>query len=298
MKKNDNDSVGGKPSASVYLQRTGEGSSPSPLKVLLVVYVFSYLHFGILKEKKVIISRNCLPFEAELNLANLSSVLRKSFRMVNGALEYLETNLGIAENTVLQGNLVGVEDGRPLIAKKFNLQEKIAAAVCPLRLELGIGKRANFELLEKLGLIGGVFMIGTLIMMRKQLRLRLEPAEEPEGLEELEQLYWSARMRIIMRTAYYLQDMHGLNPLVALCLLNSKAISLTDDEFDQKPFFVTSGPNVIVSEYHIFYMTKHNQESTPMLPPNGIGSNVGYNQLEGTSFDLMAKELVTMICPI
>lgn len=28
-------------------------------------------------------------------------------------------------------SLVGVEDVRPLIAKKFNLRQKIAAAVCP-----------------------------------------------------------------------------------------------------------------------------------------------------------------------
>lgn len=29
-------------------------------------------------------------------------------------------------------SLVGVEDVRPVIAKKFNLRERIAAAVCPL----------------------------------------------------------------------------------------------------------------------------------------------------------------------
>lgn len=28
-------------------------------------------------------------------------------------------------------SLIGVEDVRPLIAQKFNLREKIAAAVCP-----------------------------------------------------------------------------------------------------------------------------------------------------------------------
>ncbi|KAL3537507.1 hypothetical protein ACH5RR_000873 [Cinchona calisaya] len=121
-----------------------------------------YLHFGILKEKKVNISGNCLPFEGELNLANLSSILGKSFRVVNGALEYLETDLGITENTVARQvfgfqidygipieswfddrsdkelltllpfleSLVRVEDVRPLIAKKINLREKIAAEVC------------------------------------------------------------------------------------------------------------------------------------------------------------------------
>lgn len=34
-------------------------------------------------------------------------------------------------------SLVGVEDVRPLIAKRFNLREKIAAAVCPLNSNLG-----------------------------------------------------------------------------------------------------------------------------------------------------------------
>ncbi|KAG2706624.1 hypothetical protein I3843_05G100100 [Carya illinoinensis] len=34
-------------------------------------------------------------------------------------------------------SLVGVEDVRPLIAKKFNLREKVAAAVCPLNLSRG-----------------------------------------------------------------------------------------------------------------------------------------------------------------
>ncbi|KAL3498373.1 hypothetical protein ACH5RR_041105 [Cinchona calisaya] len=103
--------------------------------------------------------------------------------------------------------------------------------------------------------------------------------------------------KVIRSSDSLTEDVHGLNPLMALCLLNSKAIFLIDDEFDQKPFFVTSGPNVIVSEYHILYMAKH-IKSIPMLPPNRIGSNVGYNQLEGTSSDLMSKELVTMICPI
>lgn len=34
-------------------------------------------------------------------------------------------------------SLIGVEDVRPLIAKRFNLREKIAAAVCPLNYNSG-----------------------------------------------------------------------------------------------------------------------------------------------------------------
>lgn len=49
------------------------------------------------------------------------------------------------------------------------------------------------------------------------------------SVKELEHLDWSARMRIIMGTAYCLEHMHGLNPPIALCHLNSKAIFLTDD---------------------------------------------------------------------
>ncbi|KAL3522496.1 hypothetical protein ACH5RR_015330 [Cinchona calisaya] len=48
-------------------------------------------------------------------------------------------------------------------------------------------------------------------------------------VKELEHLDWSARMRIIMGTAYCLQHMHGLNPPVTQFNLNSKTIFLTDD---------------------------------------------------------------------
>ncbi|KAG6620455.1 protein MALE DISCOVERER 2-like isoform X1 [Carya illinoinensis] len=49
-------------------------------------------------------------------------------------------------------------------------------------------------------------------------------------VKELEHLDWSARMRIIMGTAYCLQYMHhDLNPPVAHSNLNSTAIYLTDD---------------------------------------------------------------------
>ncbi|CAH8371723.1 unnamed protein product [Eruca vesicaria subsp. sativa] len=47
--------------------------------------------------------------------------------------------------------------------------------------------------------------------------------------KEMEHLDWSARMRIIMGTAYCLQHMHELNPPMALSKLVSSAIYLTDD---------------------------------------------------------------------
>ncbi|KAL0692951.1 hypothetical protein Bca4012_060131 [Brassica carinata] len=47
--------------------------------------------------------------------------------------------------------------------------------------------------------------------------------------KEMEHLDWSARMRIIMGTAYCLQHMHELNPPMALSKLASSAIYLTDD---------------------------------------------------------------------
>ncbi|KAJ0242587.1 Protein MALE DISCOVERER 1 [Hirschfeldia incana] len=47
--------------------------------------------------------------------------------------------------------------------------------------------------------------------------------------KEMEHLDWSARMRIIMGTAYCLQHMHELNPPMALSKLSSSAIYLTDD---------------------------------------------------------------------
>ncbi|GFZ06148.1 leucine-rich repeat protein kinase family protein [Actinidia rufa] len=48
-------------------------------------------------------------------------------------------------------------------------------------------------------------------------------------VKELEHLDWSARIRIIMGTAYCLQYMHELNPPVAHSNLISNAIFLTDD---------------------------------------------------------------------
>ncbi|KAG9133208.1 hypothetical protein Leryth_026885 [Lithospermum erythrorhizon] len=48
-------------------------------------------------------------------------------------------------------------------------------------------------------------------------------------VKEVEHLDWSARMRIIMGTAYCLQYMHELKPSVPHSNLNSHAISLTDD---------------------------------------------------------------------
>ncbi|KAF2303063.1 hypothetical protein GH714_013157 [Hevea brasiliensis] len=51
-----------------------------------------------------------------------------------------------------------------------------------------------------------------------------------EHLHEMEHLDWSARMRIIMGIAYYLQHMHhDLNLPVAYSNLNSHNIFLTDD---------------------------------------------------------------------
>ncbi|CAN8267374.1 unnamed protein product [Cochlearia groenlandica] len=47
--------------------------------------------------------------------------------------------------------------------------------------------------------------------------------------KELEHLDWSARMRIIMGTAYCLQHMHELNPPIAHSKLVSSGIYLTDD---------------------------------------------------------------------
>lgn len=47
--------------------------------------------------------------------------------------------------------------------------------------------------------------------------------------KEMEHLDWSARMRIIMGTAYCLQYMHELNPPIAHCKLGSSGIYLTDD---------------------------------------------------------------------
>ena len=47
--------------------------------------------------------------------------------------------------------------------------------------------------------------------------------------KEMEHLDWSARMRIIMGTAYCLQHMHELNPPMSLSKLASSAIYLTDD---------------------------------------------------------------------
>lgn len=48
-------------------------------------------------------------------------------------------------------------------------------------------------------------------------------------VEEADHLDWPARMRAIMGTTYCLQYIHELNPPVAHCNLNSKAIFLTDD---------------------------------------------------------------------
>ncbi|KAL9146218.1 hypothetical protein ABFS82_13G095800 [Erythranthe guttata] len=48
-------------------------------------------------------------------------------------------------------------------------------------------------------------------------------------IKELEHLDWSARMRIIMGTAYCLQYMHDLTPPIAHVNLTSKDIFLTDD---------------------------------------------------------------------
>ncbi|VVB08092.1 unnamed protein product [Arabis nemorensis] len=47
--------------------------------------------------------------------------------------------------------------------------------------------------------------------------------------KEMEHLDWSARMRIIMGTAYCLQHMHELNPPIAHSKLASSGIYLTDD---------------------------------------------------------------------
>jgi serine/threonine protein kinase len=47
--------------------------------------------------------------------------------------------------------------------------------------------------------------------------------------KETEHLDWSARMRIIMGTAYCLQHMHGMNPPMAHTDFNSSEIYLTDD---------------------------------------------------------------------
>lgn len=47
--------------------------------------------------------------------------------------------------------------------------------------------------------------------------------------KEMEHLDWSARMRIIMGTAYCLQYMHELNPPIAHSKLVSSRIYLTDD---------------------------------------------------------------------
>ncbi|WVZ25162.1 hypothetical protein V8G54_003706 [Vigna mungo] len=66
-----------------------------------------------------------------------------------------------------------------------------------------------------------------------------------EGLvKEVEPLDWSARMRVIMGTAYCLQYMHhDLNPPVAHSNLNSVAILLTDD-FAAKISEIAFGKNV------------------------------------------------------
>lgn len=47
--------------------------------------------------------------------------------------------------------------------------------------------------------------------------------------KEMEHLDWSARMRIIMGTAYCLQHMHEMNPPMAHSDFNSSEIYLTDD---------------------------------------------------------------------
>jgi hypothetical protein len=50
------------------------------------------------------------------------------------------------------------------------------------------------------------------------------------SVKEVEHLDWSARMRVIMGTAYCLQYMHhDLNPPVSHSNLNSVSILLTDD---------------------------------------------------------------------
>ncbi|XP_061372617.1 protein MALE DISCOVERER 2-like [Gastrolobium bilobum] len=64
-------------------------------------------------------------------------------------------------------------------------------------------------------------------------------------VKELEHLDWSARMRIIMGTAYCLQYMHhDLNPPVAHSNLNSASILLTDD-FAPKVSEITFGKNLL-----------------------------------------------------
>ncbi|TKY60043.1 LRR receptor serine/threonine-protein kinase MRH1 [Spatholobus suberectus] len=64
-------------------------------------------------------------------------------------------------------------------------------------------------------------------------------------VKEVEHLDWSARMRVIMGTAYCLQYMHhDLNPPVAHSNLNSVAILLTDD-FAAKISEISFGKNVL-----------------------------------------------------
>lgn len=108
-------------------------------------------------------------------------------------------------------------------------------------------------------------------------------------VEEVEHLDWSARMRVIMGTAYCLQYMHhDLNPPVAHSNLNSAAILLTDD-FAAKLSEISFGKNVLTPA-NTTGGESHKSELPPPADPETDVYNFGVLLLEIISGKLPYSE--------
>ncbi|KAK7359211.1 hypothetical protein VNO77_01161 [Canavalia gladiata] len=107
-------------------------------------------------------------------------------------------------------------------------------------------------------------------------------------VKEVEPLDWSARMRVIMGTAYCLQYMHhDLNPPVAHSNLNSVSILLTDD-FAAKISEISFGKNVLPS--NTTGDESHKSELPPQADPETDVYNFGVLLLEIISGKLPYSE--------
>ncbi|KAL9691219.1 hypothetical protein QQ045_011638 [Rhodiola kirilowii] len=96
---------------------------------------------------------------------------------------------------------------------------------------------------------------------------------------EVEHLDWSARMRIVMGTAYCLQYMHGLNPPIAVTNFRSDDVFLTDDyaaKIADTSFWANFVPK-----------TKSAEDDNPLLPP------VADPETNVYSFGIMLLEVIS-----
>lgn len=108
-------------------------------------------------------------------------------------------------------------------------------------------------------------------------------------VKEVEHLDWSARMRVIMGTAYCLQYMHhDLNPPVAHSNLNSVSILLTDD-FAAKISEISFGKNVLTPA-NTSGDESHKSELPPQADPETDVYNFGVLLLEIISGKLTYSE--------